>query len=59
MLVWIGVKLHGFNGFPVCNGQYVGIRLGRDGRSGQLEATWEAEGCLLRWETFLFLWNLF
>ena len=38
MLVWLGVNLHEFYRFPVCSGQYVGIGLGRVGRSVQLEA---------------------
>ena len=58
MLVWLRVNLHEFYEFPVCIGQYVGIRLGRAGHSGQLEAAWEAEGCFLRLETFLFFQSL-
>ena len=34
--------------------QYVGIRLGRAGHSGQMEAAWEVEGCLLRRKFFPF-----
>ena len=48
MLVWIGGNLQESYGFPVCSCQYIRIRLGRVGYIGQLEAAWEAEGCLLR-----------
>ena len=41
MLVWLGVNLYEFYGFPFCSGQYVGIRLGRAGHSGQIEAAWD------------------
>ena len=46
MIVWLGVNLHEFYKFLFCSSQYIGIGLGRAGCSGQIEATWEANGCL-------------
>ena len=46
MIILLWVNLKKIFKFLFCSGKYIGIRLGRAGCSGQIEATWEADGCL-------------